>query len=151
MADRNDAYILIGTHRMVKDLDRETTRISASYGLTFPQFMVLEALLHKDGMTVGEIKDTILSSNGTIPVIINNLVKLKMVQRDKDPEDHRKSVVRLTEQGRKLIEQVNPENEKVKEEDLDILAKDAYEDACRPGNPRDTSVEELKELYRKIM
>lgn len=42
-------------------------------------------------------------------------------------------------------------NEKVKEEDLDILAKDAYEDACRPGNPRDTSVEELKELYRKIM
>ena len=42
-------------------------------------------------------------------------------------------------------------NEKVKEEDLDTLAKDAYEDACRPGNPRDTSVEELKELYRKIM
>ena len=70
-----DSYILIGAHRMVKDLDRETTSISASYGLTFPQFMVLEALLHKDGMTVGEIKDTILSSNGTIPVIINNLVK----------------------------------------------------------------------------
>ncbi len=42
-------------------------------------------------------------------------------------------------------------NDKVKEEDLDILAKDAYEDACRPGNPRDTNVEELKELYRKIM
>ena len=42
-------------------------------------------------------------------------------------------------------------NEKVREEDLDILAKDAYDDACRPGNPRDTSVEELKELYRNIM
>ena len=42
-------------------------------------------------------------------------------------------------------------NDRVREEDLDILAKDAYEDACRPGNPRDTSVEELKELYRKIM
>ncbi|MBQ3901556.1 MAG: lactaldehyde reductase [Clostridia bacterium] len=42
-------------------------------------------------------------------------------------------------------------NEKVKEEDLDVLAADAYADACRPGNPRDTSVEELKELYRKIM
>ena len=28
---------------------------------------------------------------------------------------------------------------------------DAFEDACRPGNPRETSVEELKELYRKIM
>ena len=42
-------------------------------------------------------------------------------------------------------------NEKVKEEDLDQLAADAFADACRPGNPRDTSVHELKELYRKIM
>ena len=42
-------------------------------------------------------------------------------------------------------------NEKVREEDLDVLAADAYADACRPGNPRDTSVEDLKALYRKIM
>ncbi len=42
-------------------------------------------------------------------------------------------------------------NEKVREEDLDRLAEDAFADACRPGNPRDTSVAELKELYRKIM
>lgn len=108
-----DSGILIGIHRIVKDLDRETTRISAAHGLTFPQFMVLEALLHKDSMTVGEIKDAILSSNGTIPVIINNLVKLGMVRRTKDPEDHRRSVVELTEQGRGLIERVCPENDKM--------------------------------------
>ena len=42
-------------------------------------------------------------------------------------------------------------NDKIKEEDLDRLAEDAYADACRPGNPRDTSVAELKELYKKIM
>ena len=42
-------------------------------------------------------------------------------------------------------------NEKVREEDLDVLAADAYADACRPGNPRDTNVEDLKALYRKIM
>ena len=46
---------------------------------------------------------------------------------------------------------IPPKNEKVREEDLDQLAADAYADACRPGNPRDTNVEELKELYRKIM
>ena len=32
----------------------------------------------------------------------------------------------------------------VKKEDLDFLAESAYADACRPGNPRDTSVEEIK-------
>lgn len=42
-------------------------------------------------------------------------------------------------------------NDRIREEDLDVLAADAYADACRPGNPRDTSVEDLKELYRKIM
>ena len=42
-------------------------------------------------------------------------------------------------------------NETVREEDLDVLAADAFADACRPGNPRNTSVEDLKELYKKIM
>ena len=39
----------------------------------------------------------------------------------------------------------------VKEEDVQFLAESAYADACRPGNPRDTSVEEIKELYRSLM
>ncbi len=39
----------------------------------------------------------------------------------------------------------------VKAEDLDFLAESAYADACRPGNPRDTSVEEIKELFLKLM
>ena len=36
----------------------------------------------------------------------------------------------------------------LKEEDIQFLAESAYADACRPGNPRDTSVEEIVELYK---
>ena len=36
----------------------------------------------------------------------------------------------------------------LKEEDVQFLAESAYADACCPGNPRDTSVEEIKELYK---
>ncbi len=39
----------------------------------------------------------------------------------------------------------------VKAEDLDFLSQSAFDDACRPGNPRETSVEEIKELYLKLM
>ena len=39
----------------------------------------------------------------------------------------------------------------VKPEDLDFLAQSAYDDACRPGNPRDTSVEEIKQLYLSLL
>jgi len=38
-----------------------------------------------------------------------------------------------------------------KAEDLDFLSESAFADACRPGNPRDTSVEEIKALYEKLM
>jgi lactaldehyde reductase len=39
----------------------------------------------------------------------------------------------------------------VKEEDIPALSKDAYADACRPGNPRDVSEEEIAELYRSLL
>lgn len=39
----------------------------------------------------------------------------------------------------------------VKPEDVDFLAQSAYDDACRPGNPRETSVEEIKDLYLSLM
>ncbi len=39
----------------------------------------------------------------------------------------------------------------VKEEDVEALAKDAFADACRPGNPRPTTEEEIAALYRSLM
>ena len=41
--------------------------------------------------------------------------------------------------------------EAIKEDDLDFLAESAHADACAPGNPKDASVEDLKDLFRKIM
>ncbi len=67
------------------------------------------------------------------------------------PEQYRKAAVDAV---RKLAEDVGiPKDLKeiVKKEDLDFLAESAFADACRPGNPRDTSVEEIKELYLKLL
>lgn len=66
-------------------------------------------------------------------------------------EEARKAAVNAV---RKLSEDVGiPANLKdiVKEKDLDFLAKSAYADACRPGNPRETSVEEIKQLYKSML
>ena len=41
--------------------------------------------------------------------------------------------------------------EAIREEDLQFLAESAHADACAPGNPKDAGVEELKDLFRKIM
>ncbi len=65
-------------------------------------------------------------------------------------EEYRKAAVDAVKQLSADVG-IPAKNDRVREEDLDQLAADAYADACRPGNPRDTNVEDLKELYRKIM
>ncbi len=39
----------------------------------------------------------------------------------------------------------------VKEEDINFLAESAFADACRPGNPKDTSVEDIIKLYKSLI
>lgn len=66
-------------------------------------------------------------------------------------EEYRKAAVDAV---RKLAEDVGiPKDLKeiVKPEDIPFLAQSAYDDACRPGNPRETSVEEIAELYRSLI
>ena len=66
-------------------------------------------------------------------------------------EEYRKAAVDAV---KKLSEDVGiPADLKeiVKEEDVDFLSESAFADACRPGNPRDTSVEEIKVLYKSLM
>ena len=41
--------------------------------------------------------------------------------------------------------------ETVKEEDIPFLAQSAYDDACRPGNPKETSVEDITALYKSLL
>ena len=66
-------------------------------------------------------------------------------------EEYRKAAIDAV---RQLSKDVGiPENLKeiVKPEDIPFLAQSAYDDACRPGNPRDTSTEEIAELYRALL
>ncbi len=39
----------------------------------------------------------------------------------------------------------------VKEEDIPELARSAYEDACRPGNPREVTVEDIENIYKSLL
>ena len=65
-------------------------------------------------------------------------------------EDYRKAAIDAV---RKLSVDVGipTKLEAIKEEDLQFLAESAHADACAPGNPKDASVEDLKDLFRKVM
>lgn len=66
-------------------------------------------------------------------------------------EEYRKAAVDAV---KKLAKDVGiPENLKdiVKKEDIPFLAQSAYDDACRPGNPKETSVADITELYESLI
>ena len=66
-------------------------------------------------------------------------------------DEYRKAAVDAVRQLAKDVGIPADLKEIVKPEDVEFLAQSAYDDACRPGNPRDTSVAELAELYRSLM
>ena len=66
-------------------------------------------------------------------------------------EEYRKAAIDAVKQLSKDVGIPVDLKEIVDPKDLDFLAQSAYDDACRPGNPRDTSVEEIKELYKSLL
>lgn len=105
--------ILIGLHKNVKELDNKTLTIARKYGLSFSQFMVLEALLSKGVLSISEVRDSILSSVGTISLVISNLEKMGHIRRHPDKNDKRICLISLTDKGRDTISKIVPENEKM--------------------------------------
>lgn len=106
----------IAIHRIVNALDRKTANMVRPYGLTLPQFSVMEALYHKGNLSVGELKEIVLSSDGTLPVVTRHLAEMGFLRTEKDEKDRRRTLLSLTEEGRSLIGKIYPENEKMMED-----------------------------------
>lgn len=126
--NNTEMKILIGLHRNVNDIDKKTLKIAAEYDLTLSQFMVLEALYSKGDMTVGEVREKILSSVGTISVIVNNLVKMNYIERLPDERDRRVCILRLTKEGRDVVSKVVPKNEAMIVDSMKVLTTEEKEE-----------------------
>jgi len=66
-------------------------------------------------------------------------------------DEYRKAAIDAVKQLAKDVGIPDSLKDIVKEEDIPFLAESAYADACRPGNPKETSVEEISELYRSLL
>ena len=66
-------------------------------------------------------------------------------------DEYRKAAVDAVKRLSKDVGIPKDLKEIVKEEDIPFLAQSAYDDACRPGNPKETSVEDITKLYKSLM
>ena len=66
-------------------------------------------------------------------------------------EEYRKAAINAVRQLSEDVGIPKDLKEIVKAEDIPFLAQSAYDDACRPGNPKETSVEDITKLYQSLI
>jgi MarR family 2-MHQ and catechol resistance regulon transcriptional repressor len=94
--------------RACNSLENRMARRNPIGDLTVSQFGVLETLFHLGPLSQSEICGKLLRSGGNITLVIDNLEKRQLVQRQTDAKDRRVTVVSLTTTGRNLIEKIFP-------------------------------------------
>lgn len=100
--------LVIAIRRSLQPEENYLTSLLSEAGLTLPQFGVLESLYHVGPMNINQIIEKTLSTSGNMTVVIKNLVNQGCITKDKDPEDGRACIIRITKKGYDLIESIFP-------------------------------------------
>lgn len=97
-------------NRALRAAEDRLIRQVEAHGLSLTEFAVLEVLLHKGALPIGEIGGRILRASGSMTYVTDKLVQRGLVQRRPSDADRRVVLAQLTDEGRALIETVFPEH-----------------------------------------
>ena len=100
----------IALARCYSTMSREVAGKVAHYGLTTPQFGVLEALYHIGPLPLGELADKLLVTGGNITYVMDRLAEQGLVERIRSKEDRRVVLACLTTEGQELVGEVFPDH-----------------------------------------
>src|SRR6188768_3869885 len=71
-------------------------------GITYPQYLVLNALWEEDGQAIGAIAERLALESSTITPLVKRLEAAGLLTRERNPHDERQVLARLTGEGRAL-------------------------------------------------
>jgi len=108
----------------IKNLIREK-------GITSSQFSVLDVLYTKGEMRICELIEKVLSTSGNMTVVVKNMEQKGWLYRKSCPKDKRAFLVGLTDEGKKLFENLLPEHRKEIEETYGILSDEERRELIR--------------------
>ena len=90
--------------------------------LTISQFGVLEAIYHLGPMHQNQLAAKILKTGGNLTMVVDNLVKRGLVQREQDPQDRRCFSIHLTEIGHDLVRDLFAQHVPIVVESIGVLS-----------------------------
>ena len=130
--ERNsDIHLQIVLQRAVKKIDGKIGKDFREKGITSSQFSVLDVLYTKGEMRICELIEKVLSTSGNMTVVVKNMEKKGWLYRKGCSKDKRAFLVGLTDEGKKLFENLLPEHRKEIEETYGILSDEERRELIR--------------------
>jgi len=81
-------------------------RMLSQFGLTYPQFLVLVSLQHRDGQKVSELGEALFLESNTLTPLLQRLETVGLIKRQRDDEDERVVRLTLTTAGARLTQDI---------------------------------------------
>jgi MarR family 2-MHQ and catechol resistance regulon transcriptional repressor len=145
---KKEQQLILSTYtKMMRATESVTSRMHKHlklHNVTVSQFGVLEALYHLGPLSQRDIGKKILKTSGNVTMVVDNLEKRHLVKRDKDNNDRRMIIVRLTDKGYQLIHQIFPVHAKVAEQVFGALSTQEVEQLGRLLKVLGRAVTEMK-------
>ena len=120
----------ISLARCYASVSRTADRMIRAYGLTTPQFALMEALYHLGPLPLTEVGQKLLVTSGNVTYVMDNLRELGLVVRERCAEDRRVIYAKLTPKGEALIDKIFPRHAEEIHDLFSVLTRDE-QDALR--------------------
>jgi DNA-binding MarR family transcriptional regulator len=95
-------FLCFAVYTTAHEFNRVYKPLLEPLGLTYPQFIVMNALWEQDGQTVSELGQALSLESNTLTPLLKRLESQGRVRRVRDARDERQVRVQLTDAGRAL-------------------------------------------------
>jgi len=100
--------VLIAIRKIIQSIAMNSRSLVKRVGLTGPQLMILQEVVHSAEISVGEVAKASSLSQGTVTGIVERLEKRKLVSRRRSDSDRRRVMVQATQAGKTLMQTAPP-------------------------------------------
>lgn len=94
--------------KVFNDFSKHNAKKIKSYGLTLPQFSIIETLGNLGSMKIGALNSSMIYNGGNMTLVLDQLESMNYTRRTNSPTDRRAIIIELTNDGFKLFNDIYP-------------------------------------------
>ena len=111
----------IGLNRTLDYLEKIVREDVKQYGLNITEFAVLELLYNKGDQQIHRIRERVLIASSSISYVVDKLEEKGCVTRIRNQQDKRIINASLTQQGRRIMDEIFPKHAETIQSTFSIL------------------------------